>query len=82
MKKISKAKATREAAANICNALASWWETDNVGRYPNPRENERIFSKASTRLAGEAKYVAWSIDASPADQWLLAEALIREGWTP
>lgn len=83
MKKIS--KETREAAANICNARASWWETDVVDRYPDPSEARRLFGADAERLANAANNRAWDLgefnDAST-DRWLMAEALIREGWSP
>lgn len=78
-------KATREAAANICNARASWWETDVVREYLATPEARRLFGDDAERLAQYALNCAWSIggwDSAAADRWLMAEAMLREGWSP
>ncbi len=75
-------KATREAASNICNARASWWETSVVDRYMDTPEARRLFSVGAEALAQAAHGHAWECDATNSDRWLMAEALIRDGWTP
>lgn len=78
-------KKLREAAANICNARASWWETDVVREYLATPEARRLFGDDAEWLAQDALTLVWNIggwDSSPTERWLDAEALIREGWTP
>lgn len=78
-------KRTREAAANICNARASWWETDVVREYLATPEARRLFGDDAERLAQDAICCAWAdtgFDSLAGERWLTAEAMIREGWTP
>lgn len=75
-------KATREAAANICNARASWWETSVVDRYMATPEARRLFGANAETLAQAAHGHIWEWDATGSDRWIMAEALIRDGWAP
>ena len=71
-------KATREEAANLCNAMAWWWEAPMDADHP-----EKHFGVAARWLANKAVMEACAVDDLTAcEHCLEAEALIREGWTP
>ena len=71
-------KATREEAANLCNAMAWWWEAPMCAGHP-----DECFSTAARWLAAEASHAALAVDDLTAcEHCLEAEALIREGWSP
>lgn len=76
-------KATREAAANLCSAMASWWEATGPRYFPEISELDAMFGVEARKLAIESKLRnPWFIEDLVADRWRMAEAIIRDGWTP
>ncbi len=82
-------KATREAAANLCSAEASWWATKERGAFGDVPSRADVFGADACALADAAiiRTVCNGSDSMLAHvhnvlDWAEAEAMLREGWTP
>ena len=71
-------KKLREEAANLCNAMAWWWEVPSGASH-----SAQYFSAFARRFVAEAIRAVYAVDGLTfCEHCLEAEAMLREGWSP